>query len=844
MSDAAFQSIREIFDHAALLSGAERTSYLDRACGDDQDLRREVESLLSHHDSTGGVILDKPIMDTISLPRGPADTRDWLEVPERIEGYRIIELLGTGGMGAVYLAEQENPRRRVAIKLLRPGIASPSLLSRFTRESEILGRLRHPGIARIIESGSFRSMAGRGVQPYFAMEYIDGIPIYSYAQRHDLPTGDCLELIAKVCEAIDHAHQNGVTHRDLKPGNILVESDGQPRILDFGIAALTDSDVQVTTVQTDVGQLLGTLPYMSPEQVQGDVRRIEPRTDIYAIGVLAYELLAGHRPYNLANRSLPEASRIICEEEPATLSRVSRSFRGDIETIIGKALEKDPARRYATAAEMAADLRRYLSNQPIRARPPSAAYQLAKFTRRNRAIVGGVAATFITLLLGIILTSWYAVQLSDAREAERLRAEEAASAAETSAAINRFLNQMLSSANPNKTLGREVSVRDLLVDTARQLEQGDLSDQPEVRAAVLITIGDTFLALGDFDQARLHLEAACDLAADAHGTETLPYAGAIESLARLEATMNNYDTAESLFEEARAIRLSHGPHAIEETVGWPSTLPMVYYYTGRYDEALEGYEDAARICRERDPVDRRHLASALSGIALCQEALGRYDKAIDSHHECLALYLDIFGEMHADTSNAYNNLANALEAAGRYQEAEEAHRAAIEIREEMLDPMHPALITSYSNLGLVLSRLERYKDAEVLMRRALEGRRATLPPIHSSTAATLSNLGNCLIEMGRVSEGYGYLTEAHDIALQAVGADHPMAPVILGHMGRAASLLGRFGEAEAKLLESHERLVALLGAEHRRVRRLEVYLHEHYERSGDPDAASRWPEAE
>ena len=332
------------------------------------------------------------------------ETSQWL--PERIGRYRIVRLLGEGGMGAVYEAEQENPHRTVALKVIRVGYADPEMVRRFENEAQALGRLHHPGIAQIYEAGTADTQFGS--QPYFAMELVHGQTLLTYCDQHHTNVRERLELMAKIADAVQHAHQRGLIHRDLKPANILVDEAGQPRILDFGVARLTDADTQATR-QTNIGQIVGTLSYMSPEQVQGDPDALDTRSDVYALGVILYEMLAGKMPYTLP-RQLHEAVRTIQQTEASPLSTLVKSYRGDIETIVAKALEKDKSRRYGSAAELAADIRRHLHHEPIVARPPSTMYQLGKFARRNRALVTGVAAVFAVLLMGIVASAWEAVQ--------------------------------------------------------------------------------------------------------------------------------------------------------------------------------------------------------------------------------------------------------------------------------------------------------------------------------------------------------------------------------------------------------------------------------------------------
>jgi len=336
---------------------------------------------------------------------GPAlPSQGKLRLPDHIGRYRVLRLLGEGGMGAVYEAEQDSPHGPVAVKVIRAGLLAPGLLKRFAQEVEILGRLHHPGIAQIYEAG----VAEDG-QPFFAMEFIRGLPLDKYAGRRALTVPDRLELVARVCDAVRHAHEQGVIHRDLKPANILVDESGQAKVLDFGLARATDADLLSGAGLTQTGQLLGTPNYMSPEQVTGDPTAIDQRADVYALGVILFELLAHRLPYQLTNRPLAEAARLILEEEPPRLGSINPALRGDVETIVGKTLEKDPARRYASAAELAADLRRWLEHEPILARPPSALYHLRKFARRHKALVGGVVATVAALVLGLVGTILFAV---------------------------------------------------------------------------------------------------------------------------------------------------------------------------------------------------------------------------------------------------------------------------------------------------------------------------------------------------------------------------------------------------------------------------------------------------
>ena len=358
-------------------------------------MRREVESLLRQDASIDGP-LERVARESTSWDAPPGKC----SLPSTIGHYRIRALIGEGGMGAVYEVEQENPHRTVALKVVRSALAAPELLRRFAQESQALGRLQHPGIGRIYEAGTAET--DLGPQPYFAMEFIHGRSLLEYARQHELNTRQRVELMVKVCEAMDHAHQRGIIHRDLKPGNILVDETGQPKILDFGVARVTDSET--AGGQTILGEVVGTLSYMSPEQVLGDPQQLDARSDLYSLGVLLYELLAGKLPYEVGTQLL-EGARVIREQDPAPLTQLGRADRADLETITNKALAKERAQRYASVAELEKDLGRFLRSEPILARPPSALYHARKFIRRNRILVSAAAAVFVVLLAGITVTT-------------------------------------------------------------------------------------------------------------------------------------------------------------------------------------------------------------------------------------------------------------------------------------------------------------------------------------------------------------------------------------------------------------------------------------------------------
>ena len=404
MTDERSQKLKALFDEAINLPPEEQASFIDEQCGDDEELRRQLLRILEH---------DSNLRDQESFLRSPFDRmRDQsggLKPGDVIAGrYTLERILGEGGMGVVWLAKQGTPSRTVALKVLRSGLPSESMVRRFQLEAEVLGQLQHPGIAHIYEAATATVGAAGSATislPYFAMEYIRGESLNAYADHRKLSTRERLELVAKICDAVEHAHQKGVIHRDLKPGNILVDESAQPKVLDFGVARATGAGVELMTTQTGVGQFMGTVPYMSPEQVTGDPTQLDTRSDVYALGVILHELLVGVLPHNVCNLSMPEAARVIRDEEPARLGSISTAFRGEIETVVAKALEKDKSRRYQSASALAADIRRFLRGEAIEAKRDSAVYVLRKAVARYRGwVAAGLVLVVLLVAFGVVST--------------------------------------------------------------------------------------------------------------------------------------------------------------------------------------------------------------------------------------------------------------------------------------------------------------------------------------------------------------------------------------------------------------------------------------------------------
>ncbi len=756
--------VAELFRAASRLAGDARAAYLDDACGGDAALRAEVESLLEHDASDG---LERAARAAAADLRELERAATPASYPDRIGSYAVRGVIGAGGMGVVYEAEQDSPSRQVALKVVRPGMATDGLLRRFEHEAQVLGWLDHPGIARIYEAGT--ADTGHGPQPFFAMELVRGEPIHEFAQRADLGVRERLELVAKVAEAVHHAHQKGVVHRDLKPANVLVGADGQPKVLDFGVARVTDADLELTTALTQAGELVGTLPYMSPEQVAGDPAAVDARSDVYSLGALTYELLSGELPHDVRALPLPEAARRIAEEEPTTLGARDRRLRGDVEIIVGKALQAEKERRYRSADELAADIRRHLADEAILARPPSGTYQLMKFARRNRALVAGVALAFVALLVGAVVST---AQYLDARagwDAERLQRQAAEENAAAADRVTEFLVDLFEVPDTSVDWGQDVTARELLDRGVRDIAAG-LEDQPRIRARLMGTMGRVYGNLGLYEQARPLLEQA--LAQQRAAGDDERAAQTLRSLGNVERLAGEYADGAAALREARELLLALGG---EEHPGYAQVLTGlggVEVLLGEYASAQAHLERAIELLDARHGPDSLEASFPRASLAQLHARCDRLDEALALAEEVHATRGALLDEEDPDRIAAMQTLALVKYERGDDPGYLELSRAIHDVVTRRLDEDHPQYLGAQHELALALQEAGELQEAERLLLDHLEKARELYGARNPRTAAALHSVGAVQYDLGEHAEAEAHLREALAIREEVMGPEH------------------------------------------------------------------------
>lgn len=733
MNSTLFNQAADIFDRLLDLPEDQRTEQL-RALNLSPQLEKVVKELLTS-DSQAIGFMQEPISASF-LGGSLNDT-----LPERIGRYAVVRLIGEGGMGAVYEAQQENPRRSVAVKVVRPGAASRETLSRFRREANVLGSMHHPNIAAIYEAGAADIPTPQGVArnvPFFAMELVRGDTLLDFIRHRNLPIPARLALFASICDAVDHAHRHGVIHRDLKPGNILVDEQARPKVLDFGVARAEGAES--ATLRTDALQVLGTIPYMSPEQISpGPNSLLDPRSDIYSLGVILYEMLTFRLPHDLRSRSIADAARVLHEEEPPAPSSFDQALRGDLDTIVAKALEKEPARRYQSAAQLAEDIRRHLRDEPITARPPTTIYELRKFARRNRTLVTSSILLFAVLSVALVLITslYFDAQAANSRERERTREandarKDLAAALKVSqdevaktAAINEFfIDDFIRAASPDRD-GPEVKMLDLLTRAAERVPVR-FKDQPLIQAEAHLSLADAFGTLDLRPQSLFHARKSLELfTAHAPPGSLRPLSAARQLVTRLEG---NGDLKEAL-------------ELAQNTVdSWANRIDP---------------HDANYLC----------LQAALANLLQIQR---RFDEAEAILKRVIPLLETHIGPNDPNTSAAINCLAVIYRLQDRINEALPLAEKLLTIAASSDNPFTlSAARGNYINVLLYLAQVDKaVAQADLLAAQV----RAELPPNHQVRGYALLTAARVFASAGRIDDAALTAEEAYNVILLSRGA--------------------------------------------------------------------------
>jgi eukaryotic-like serine/threonine-protein kinase len=766
-----WEKVKELFDAALERNPEARAEFLNEACGSDSSLREEVESLLSAYGRSDGM----------SAPAIPLSAAPEPQPQDAIGPYRLIRKIGEGGMGQVWLAEQTEPiRRQVALKLIRSGVFDDALLRRFQAERQSLALMEHPAIAKVYDAGA--TAAG---QPYFVMEYVPGEPITAYCDRKKLSIAERLELFIKVCEGVQHAHQKAIIHRDLKPANILVvEVDGRPapRLIDFGLAkAAAPWPASGESMFTGVWGIAGTPGYISPEQAAGS--DIDTRTDVYALGVVLYELLTGALPFDSEKwhrQPLDEVLRQLREQDPqrpsarlATEKNLSASaaalrasepkqlaglLHGDLDSIAMKALEKDRARRYGTPSELAADITRHLEHEPVLARPASAAYRLGKYVRRHR-VAAGAAGTLVILLAAFAIVE--AVQLRRITR-ERDRANR----------ITDFMTGMFKVSDPGQARGNQVTAREILDKASSQIDSG-LAQDPELQTQMMMVMGQVYANLGLYDRAEALYRKATDIRLPRLGPEnddTLKSQGAVGWMLDRRG---KYHDAETLLRQVLDIRMRRYGLKNEDTLLTMSNLGVVLSQEGQNTEA-ESLERQVLDVRHRTLGDSNpDTLAAMNHLGYVLLNEGKWAEAENLDRQQLAIYRRTEGDDGPQTLIAAHNLGNALYREKRYAEAETVERETLAAKRRVLGPDHPDTINSMNTLVAILFDEGKLDEAESLAEQVMAARMRLQGPDHPSTIMAMSNLADLAAARGDYARAEQLFAQTRAAQARALGPDNP-----------------------------------------------------------------------
>jgi serine/threonine-protein kinase len=826
------EKLQALFEETLEQPPESRTTFLNSRVPDDNALREEVLALIRAHerDESG---FRSPLSPSILVDAATGEDR---RMGSRVGAYQVTRVIGVGGMGAVYEAVRADDQfqKRAAVKFLHRNSGSESALTRFRAERQILANLNHPNIAVLLDGG----VTDDG-QPYIVMEYVDGSPITTWCDDRKLGIDERLELFTQVCAAVQSAHRSLIVHRDLKPGNILVDNEGRVKLLDFGIARFLNPDTDASSMPTTLsGQRSFTPDYASPEQLSG--RTVDTRADVYALGVVLFELLAGRRPFDLNGKSIAEVERIVSSVEaprPSSLidearssmfgdksaSRTRSAIQGDLDAIVGMALRKEPERRYGSADLMSADIRNYLDGRPVLARPDGMGYRMQKLVRRRKLETAALTVAVISLIGGLVGTT--------------IQARRAAAQGKRAEQVTGFVTTMLGAADPG-SLGKDVTVREVLDSAAAHVDT--LASNPDLEAEIRTVIGGTYMGLGEFEageaQYRKALDARRRRAPDGDHATVVTLTQQSYALEYL----GDYAAADSVLVVASKLNDRFPPSNPLDRAEFLDQRARIATRLGHNDEAETLQEEALDITKRAAPGNDTLLAYAYGNLGFVKSELGKVAESEKLYEAGVAATRRAYGDHHTKLAEMLSPYATVLDRAGKPAQADSVYRLVLDMRRKLLGEDHPEYAWTMFNYSDWLRTQKRYPEAAEWARKVLALRGKTLPDSHMAVATAMGELGRALGHMDSLDVAEKWLRESLELRRRNLPKDHWLVASSESILGEHFILAHQYSKAEKLLLPSEAKLTAALGENAPIVADARGRLVALYQEWGKPDEAARW----
>jgi eukaryotic-like serine/threonine-protein kinase len=810
MNKKRWEKIEHLFEESLKIDAELRSDFLKLECGDDTDLFEEVLSLLKEDSEVHSIFTENAAQSF--FPQ-----HEMRKEGSLIGSYRIIKKIASGGMGDVYLAERADGEfeQKVALKLIRPGSSSLDVIARFKSERQILAKLQHPNIARLLDGG----LTDDGL-PFFTMEFVDGIPIDEYCDKKKLTINQRLSLFSNVCSAVQYAHQNLIIHRDLKPSNILITVNGQVKLLDFGISKVFTEEPNDAGL-TSTGVFVMTPEYASPEQIRSEM--ITTASDIYSLGLILYKLLTGDFPYRIKNFTPLELERSICltePEKPSTLilktirskkhnsngsserfsnrkieaESLRKNLSGELDNICLLALRKEPALRYVSAEQFKSDIDKYLKGLPVSAHPPTIKYRTQKFVRRHKAAV--TAAIFIFAAV-TILTTFYFIQLKEERDKARLEAEK-------SAKVSEFLVDIFKVANPSESRGEMITARELLDKGAEKIEN-ELTNQPDIKATLLEVIGNVYSTLGMYDEAKNLVENSLKIRTELN-PRSIETAKSFNSLGNIHILKGEYDLAMKMLQNAKnVISNSENDQSLLEA-NILQNFGTLSNLLGNYQKADSFYVEALNIFKNI-PSSKELMLTAMNNLALLKHEDGKYEESEQLYKEAYTLQKELYNDKpHPELATTTYNYAQLLRDMGKYNEAELMFKNSLRMDKALHNNEHPDVAYSLQGLATIYSQKGNYTEALKLHTQSLEMRKKFFGDEHPDVAHSTFNLARIKYESGKLIEAEKDFTETMRIRKKLYGEEHPAVAKTLEKLSEISFDLGNY-EKSKKLLDAAENII-------------------------------------